>query len=70
MWKNVKDQIDANQEVDLSSKERKGRPSLLNPTKVAAFKKGNSQNRSFTLRQVSDQLNDLGPEYGAPTLLR
>ena len=70
LWKNVKEQIDANQEVDLSSKERKGRPSLLTPTKVAALKKVNSQNRSFTLRQVSDQLDDLGLEYGAPTLLR
>ena len=53
LWKTVKDQIDANQEVDLSSEERKGRPSLLTPTTVAALKKVNSQNRPFTLRQVS-----------------
>lgn len=36
LWQSVKDQIDAGQEVDLSIKERKGRPSLLTPTKVAA----------------------------------
>jgi len=70
LWQSVKDQIDAGQEVDLSSKERKGRPSLLTPTKVAALKKVNSQNRSFTLRQVSDQLTDLGLEYGKDTLRR
>ena len=53
LWESVEDQIDANQEVDLSSEERKGRPSLLTPTTVAALKKVNSQNRPFTLRQVS-----------------
>ena len=52
LLKSAKDQINANQEVDLSSKGRKGRPSLLTPSKVAALKKVNSQNRSFTLRQV------------------
>ena len=70
LWQDVKSQIDANQEVDLSSKKRKGRPSLLTPSKVAALKKVNQQNRPFTLRQVADQLNDLGLEYGKDTVSR
>ncbi|CAN0505402.1 unnamed protein product, partial [Laminaria digitata] len=70
LLRSVRDQIDAYQEVDLSSKERKGRPSLLTPTKVAALKKVNSQNRSFTLRQVSDQMTDLGLEFGKETVRR
>ena len=70
LWQNVKSQIDANQSVDLSSKERTGRPSLLTLSKVGALKKVNQQNRSFTLRQVSDQLNDLGLEYGKETVHR
>ena len=45
LWKNVKLQLDANQEVDLSNMKRSGRPSLLTPTKVAALKKVNKQNR-------------------------
>lgn len=56
LWKRVKTQIDNTQELDLSNQKRSGRPSLLTPSKIAALKKVNSQNRSFTLRQVSDQL--------------
>ena len=70
MWKNVKDQIDANQEVDHSGKERKGWSSQLIPSKVVALKKVNQQNRSFTLRHVADQLNDLGLKYGKDTVRR
>ncbi|CAN0400133.1 unnamed protein product, partial [Pylaiella littoralis] len=70
LLKSAKDQINANQEVNLSSKGRKGRPSLLTPSKVAALKKVNSQNRSFTLRQVSNQLTDLGLEFGKDTVRR
>ena len=33
LWKNVKAQMDATQEVDLSSSKRTGRPSVLTPTK-------------------------------------
>ena len=70
MWKDVKAQIDANEEVDLSNKERNGRPSLLTPTKAAALRTVNKQNRSFTLRQVSDQLKEIGLDYGTETVRR
>ena len=45
LWLDVNSQIDASQSVDLSSKERKERPSLLTLTKVAALKKVNKQNQ-------------------------
>lgn len=70
LWKTVRSQIDDTQEVDLSNNKRSGRPSLLTPTKAAALRKVNKQNRSFTLRQVSDQLKDIGLEYGAETVRR
>ena len=38
LWENDKAQMDATQEVDLSSSKRTGRPSVLMPTKVAALK--------------------------------
>ena len=50
LWKIVKAQMDATQEVDPSSSKRTGRPSVLTPTKVAALKSTNEKNRSFTLR--------------------
>ena len=50
LWENFKAQMDATQEVDLSSSKRTGRPSVLTPTKVAALKSTNEKNRSFTLR--------------------
>ncbi|CAB1098721.1 unnamed protein product [Ectocarpus sp. CCAP 1310/34] len=70
LWKRVKTQIDNTQELDLSNEERSGRPSLLTPSKIAALKTVNSQNRSSTLRQVSDQLTDLGLEFGKDTVRR
>ena len=70
VWKDVKPQIDANQEVDLSNKKRSGRPSLLTPTKAAALRTVNKQNQSFTLRQVSDQLKEIGLDYGTETVRR
>ena len=54
LMRNIRSQIDSTQELDLSSKQRKGRPSLLTPIKIAALRTVNKQNRSFTLRQVSD----------------
>ncbi|CAN0351453.1 unnamed protein product, partial [Laminaria digitata] len=68
LWKNAKAQMDATQEVDLSNSTRTGRPSLLTPTKVATLKSVNKKNRSFTLRQVSDQLKEIGLEYGTETV--
>ena len=50
LWENVKAQMDASQEVDLSSSKKTARPSVLTPTKVAALKSTNEKNRSFTLR--------------------
>ena len=70
LWKRVKNQIDETQELDLSNNKRSGRPSQLTPSKVAALKKVNQENRTFTLRQVSDQLNGLGLEYGKDTVRR
>ncbi|CAN0188679.1 unnamed protein product, partial [Laminaria digitata] len=70
LWKNAKAQMDATQEVDLSSSTRTGRPSLLTPTKAAALKSVNKKNRSFTLRQVSGQLKEIGLEYGMETVRR
>ena len=49
-------------------KER--RPSLLTPTKAAALRTVNKQNRSFTLRQVSDQLKEIGLDDGTETVRR
>ncbi|CAN0021663.1 unnamed protein product, partial [Sphacelaria rigidula] len=34
LWLDVKSQVDAKQEVDFSTQKRKGRPSLLTPSKV------------------------------------
>ena len=68
--RNVRSQIDSTQGLDLSSKKRKGRPSLLTPTKVAALRTVNKQNRSFTLMQVSDQRKDNGLDYGTETVRR
>ena len=48
LWHDVKSQIDANQEVDLSTKKRKGRPPRLTPSKVAALKKVNQQKYVYT----------------------
>ena len=52
LWKNVKAQMDATQEVDLSSSKRTGRPSVLTPTKVAALKSINEEYDGDTLERV------------------
>ena len=69
-WAECKAQIEETGELDLSNKRRSGRPSLLTPTKAAALRKVNEQNRSFTLRQVSDQLKEMGMDYGSETVRR
>ena len=61
-WSECKAQINEAGELDLSNKPRSGRPSPLTPTKKAALRKINKENRSFTLRQVSGQLNEIGLE--------
>ena len=43
---------------------------FLTPTKIAALRSVNKQNRSFTLRQVFDQLKDIGLDYGSETVRR
>ena len=67
-WAECKAQIDEIGELDLSNKRRSGRPLLLTPTKSAALWKINKENRSFSLRQVSDQLKDMGMDYGSETV--
>ena len=69
-WSECKAQINETGELDLSNKPRSGRPSLLTPTKKAALRKINKENRSFTLRQVSGQLNEIGLEYSSSTVRR
>ena len=69
-WSECKAQINETGELDLSNKPRSGRPSLLTPTKKAALRKINKENRSFTLRQVSDQLKAIGLEYSSSTVRR
>ena len=56
LWKNVKAQIDATQEVDLSSSKRTGRPSVLTPTKVAALKSISEEYDGDTLERVWQSL--------------
>lgn len=56
-------QINGTGELDLSNKSRSGRPSNLSPTKSAALRMINKENRAFTLRQVSDHLKEMGLEY-------
>ena len=68
LWQNCKAQIDEIGELDLSNKPRSGRPSRLTPAKAAALRTVNKQNRSFTLRQVSDQLREIGLDYGSSTV--
>ena len=69
-WSECKTQINETGELDLSSKPRSGRPSLLTPTKSAALWKINKENRSFTHRKVSDQLKEIGLEYSSSTVRR
>ena len=64
-----KAQINETGELDISNKPRSGRPSLLIPTKKAALRKI-KENRSFTLRQESDQLKEIGLEYSSSTVRR
>ena len=52
LWENFKAQMDATQEVDLSSSKRTGRPSVLTPTKVAALKSINEEYDGDTLERV------------------
>ena len=69
-WSKCEAQINEAGELDLSNKPRSGRPSPLTPTKKAALRKINKENRSFTLRQVSGQLNEIGLEYSSSTARR
>ena len=69
LWSECKAQINETGELDLSNKPRSGRPPLLTPTKKAALRKI-KENRSFTLRQVSDQLKAIGLEYSSSTVRR
>ncbi|CAN0047978.1 unnamed protein product, partial [Sphacelaria rigidula] len=69
-WEKCKAQIDDTGELNLSNKPRSGRPSLLTPTKAAALRKSNKTNRLFTLRQVSDQLKEIGMDDGSSTVQR
>ena len=68
LWKNCKAQIEDTQELDLSNKPRSGRPSMLTPTKAAALRAINSENRAFTNGQVSDRLKELGLEFSGETV--
>ena len=68
LWKKCRRQTGETRELDLSSEARSGRPSLLTPTKIAALRSVDKQNRSFTLRQVSDQLKDIGLDSGSETV--
>ncbi|CAN0502156.1 unnamed protein product, partial [Laminaria digitata] len=70
LWKNCKAQIEDTQELDLSNKPRSGRPSLLTPTKTAALRAINKQNRSFTNGQMSDRLKELRLEFSGETVRR
>lgn len=69
-WAECKAQIDETGELDLSNKRRSGRPSPLTPTKAAALRKVNKENRSFTLKQVSDWLSEMGMDYSSETVRR
>ena len=70
LWKNYKAQIEDTQELDLSNKPRSGRPSMLAPTKAAARRAINSENRAFTNGQVSDRLKELGLDFSEETVRR
>ena len=56
LWKNVKAQMDATQEVDLSSSKRTGRPSVLTPAKVAVLKSINEEYDGDTSERVWQSL--------------
>ena len=56
LWENFKAQMDATQEVDLSSSKRTGRPSVLTPTKVAALKSSNEEYDGDTLERAWQSL--------------
>ena len=56
LWENVKAQMDATQEVDLSSSKRTGRPWVLTPTKVAALKSINEEYDGDTSERVWQSL--------------
>ena len=56
LWKNFKAQMDATQEVDLSSSKRTGRLSVLAPTKVAVLKSINEEYDGDTLERVWQSL--------------
>ena len=56
LWENVKAQMDASQEVDLSSSKKTARPSVLTPTKVAALKSINEEYDGDILERVRQSL--------------
>lgn len=67
-WSECRAQINGTGALGLSNKPRSGRPSLRTSTKKAALRRINKENRSFTLRQVSHQLKDIGLEYSSSTV--
>ena len=69
-WSECEARINETGELDLSNIPRSGRPSLLTSIKKAALRKINKENRSFTLRQVSDQLKAIGLEYRSSIVRR
>ncbi|CAM9721509.1 unnamed protein product, partial [Sphacelaria rigidula] len=67
LWINARAQMGATKEVDLSNSARTERPSLLTPTKVAALKKVNKQNRPFFGRF---ERGEIRPFFGRLIFLR
>ena len=53
VWKDVKAQIDADQEVDLSNKERSGRPSLTKSTTVTRWRGCGKASSRFTTKHFA-----------------